>query len=490
MVNYSDLQYLFESTDTNKPYNVDTNILGLMNSTTFASVINISAFLKNINRITAKRQATKAVIDFINTPTPTPSPDTVTAPLSTPTTDVVFTADATVNDVIIDVERAQTIDGAMLQKIIKELETSAIPDNVNKDHVLFRNFLYDIVEDVSKNFYLEAGKLFFAHIDRLEDSDSQSMHLGNAAIQFANFRAGRVSTLLSLLKNACRNAMKDIFNASTSAATALDMQDIGSGTGKYTRKFYYDLRDRMVTHLDVRTIYSHIDNNHVIYFKKIATDLFLKTAYPCVHLIYIQTLMTYYAEKGDFVNVRVMILASVYYVFYMLKSLVTTVNNLAATSPHRMTTSQETELNKVFTKLNEYLTNNNKIDVTSDTTSENEMKKLIVDLHKLSKDVSDKNGNIQTLKGSITAHQLAMRNVLYNLDVIRSRYWWASFEFWALFAFIIVFIISMSILLVLAEVLKKPFLIDWVQYICGFVALTVIVVKIIMLIVHMMQNNK
>jgi hypothetical protein len=83
-----------------------------------------------------------------------------------------------------------------------------------------------------------------------------------------------------------------------------------------------------------------------------------------------------------------------------------------------------------------------------------------------------------------------MRNVLYNLEVIRSRYWWASFEFWALFAFIIVFIVSMSVLLVLAEVLKKPFLIDWVQYICGFVALTVIVVKVIMLIVHMMQNNK
>ena len=51
MVNYSDLQYLFESTDTNKPYNVDTNILGLMNSTTFASVITIGAFLKNINNI-------------------------------------------------------------------------------------------------------------------------------------------------------------------------------------------------------------------------------------------------------------------------------------------------------------------------------------------------------------------------------------------------------------------------------------------------------
>jgi hypothetical protein len=269
------------------------------------------------------------------------------------------------------------------------------------------------------------------------------------------------------------------------------MQDIVSGSGKYTRKFYYDLRDRMATHLDVKTVYSHIDNNNVIYFKKIATDLFLKTAYPCVHLIYIQTLMTYYAEKGDFVNVRIMILASVYYVFYMLKSVLTTVNNLEATSPHKMTTSQDTALNTIFAKLNQYLTNNNKIDVNSpDTTSENEMKKLIVDLHKLSKDVSDKNGNIQTLKRSITSHQLAMRNVLYNLEVIRSRYWWASFEFWALFAFIIVFIVSMSVLLVLAEVLKKPFLIDWVQYICGFVALTVIVVKVIMLIVHMMQNNK
>jgi hypothetical protein len=283
--------------------------------------------------------------------------------------------------------------------------------------------------------------------------------------------------------------MKDIFYVSTSAATALDMQDIGYGTGKYTRKFYYDLRDRMVTHLDVKTIYSHIDNNNVIYFKKIATDLFLKTAYPCVHLIYIQTLMTYYAEKGDFVNVRIMILTSVYYVFYMLKNLVTTVTSPSTT--YTMTSDQESALNTILEKINQYLTNNNKIDVNStESTSENEMKKLIVDLHKLSKDVSDKNGNIQTLKRSITTHQLAMRNVLYNLEVIRSRYWWASFEFWALFAFIIVFIVSMSILLVLAEVLKKPFLIDWVQYICGFVALTVIVVKVIMLIVHMMQNNK
>lgn len=482
MVNYSDLQYLFESTDTVKPYNVDTNIIGLMNSTTFASVINIGAFLKNISTISVERQATKDVVDFINN----------TATTHAITTDLVFTDNATANDVKINVQPARTIDGAMLQKIFKELETSTIHDNVDNDHVLFRNFLYDVVEDVSKHFFMEAGRLFFAHIDSLLDSDSRSMHLGNAATQFSNLRAGRISTLLSLLKNACSAAMKDIFTVSTSdKVTALDMQDIGSGTGKYTRKFYFDLRDRMVTHLDVSTIYSHIDNNHVIYFKKIATDLFLKAAYPCVHLIYIQTLMTHYAEKGDFVNVRIMILASVYYVFYMLKSLLATVSTLEDTSPHQMSPNQEAALNKIFSKLNEYLTNNNKIDVnSSNTTSESEMKKLIVELHKLSKDVSDKNGNIQTLKRSITAHQLAMRNVLYNLDVIRARYRWASFEFWALFAFIIVFIVSMSVLLVLAEVLKKPFLIDWVQYICGFVALTVIVVKVIMLTVHMMQNNK
>ena len=476
------VNYLFESTDARRPYNVDTNILGMMNPTTFASSINIEGFLKNISAVIVTPQSTLTVKNFLDA--------TANATVPPINSGDAFTADASANDVYISVTRAPTIDGDMLQKITKELQTSTIHASVTTDHVVFRNFLYDIVEDITKHLFMDAGRLFFAHIDVLQDSDARYQHLGNAATQFSNLRAGRISTLLSLLKNACIAAMKDIFDASTTAANAQDMQDIGSGSGKYQRKFYYDLRDRMVSRLDVKTIYSNINNNQVIYFKKVAVDLFLKTAYPCVHLIYIQTLTTYYAEKGDFVNVRIMILASVYYVFYTLKGLVTTNNNLPQGNQHRMTTEQEVALTLIFEKLNEYLTNNNKIDVNSTgTTSEDEMKKLIVDLHQLSKDVTDKNGQIQTLKRSIITQQLAMRNVLYNLEVIRSRYWWASFEFWALFAFIIVFIITMSILLVLAEVLTKPYLIDWVQYICGFVAIIVIVIKLVMLIVHLMQNK-
>jgi hypothetical protein len=245
----------------------------------------------------------------------------------------------------------------------------------------------------------------------------------------------------------------------------------------------------MTAKLNVSQIYSNVNTNQILYFKKVAVELFLKTAFPCVHMIYLQTLISYYGDKGDFVNVRIMMLASIYYVFYTLKRIVTISNTLPNTSLGKITTVQASRLNTIIQILNDYLTNNNKIRVDSTSTPNEEMKKLIIELHDLSRDVTNSNGVIQGLKRSIMNQQLAMRNMLFNLEVIRNRYWWATFEFWTVFSLLVVFVIAMSIMLVLAEVLKKPNLINWVQYICGFIAIGVIVLKVLLMIIYFMKGT-
>ena len=492
MVNYdTDLRYLFQSNEAKRPYYVDNNIIELTKDSVFDSDINIEGFLKNVTAITINQQDAMVVANYVGKLTDADTGATAPTITSTapPKSSVAFEDNASNNDIYMTVTRANNIDEDMLQKIVNEIVSSTIVVDIAKNHIAFRDFLYDIIEDTTKFIFMQAGTRLFEFVRALPESDSRYLFLGDPASQFSNLRSGRNSTLMAQLKSACVLAMKDVFVESPTSITSLDMKDMGIGSTKYNRKFYYDLRDRMATKLDVRQVYNNVNNNQILYFKKMAVELFLKTAYPCVHMIYLQTLISYYGDKGDFVNVRIMMLASIYYVFYTLKRLVTVSNALPNTSVGKITTFQASRLNTIIQILNDYLTNNNKIRVDSTSTPNEEMKKLIIELHDLSKDVTNSNGVIQVLKRSIMNQQLAMRNMLFNLEVIRKRYWWATFEFWTIFTLIIVFIIAMSVMLVLAEVLKMPKLINWVQYICAFVAISVIVIKIIFMIIYFMNGT-
>jgi hypothetical protein len=491
MVNYdTDLRYLFQSNEAKRPYYVDNNIIELTKDSVFDSDINIEGFLKNVSSIAVNQQDVMVVANFVGKLT---NADNAAAPSVSstvpPNSSVSFEDNAMNNDVYITVTRANNISEDMLQKIVTEIVSSTIVVDIAKNHIAFRDFLYDIIEDTSKFIFMQAGAKLFEFINALPSSDSRSLFLGDPASQFSNLRSGRNSTLMAQLKAACIEAMKEVFVQSPTSITSLDMKDMGIGSTKYTRKFYFDLRDRMTTKLNVSQIYSNVNTNQILYFKKVAVDLFLKTAFPCVHMIYLQTLISYYGDKGDFVNVRIMMLASIYYVFYTLKRIVTISNTLPNTSLGKITTVQASRLNTIIQILNDYLTNNNKIRVDSTSTPNEEMKKLIIELHDLSRDVTNSNGVIQALKRSIMNQQLAMRNMLFNLEVIRNRYWWATFEFWTIFTLIIVFVIAMSVMLVLAEVLKKPNLINWVQYICGFIAIGVILLKVLLMIIYFMKGT-
>jgi hypothetical protein len=491
MVNYdTDLRYLFQSNEAKRPYYVDNNIIELTKDSVFDSDINIDGFLKNVSSIAINQQDVMVVANFIGKLTNTQNATAPTVSSTVPpNSSVSFEDNAMNNDVYITVTRANNISEDMLQKIVTEIVSSTIVVDIAKNHIAFRDFLYDIIEDTSKFIFMQAGTKLYEFINSLPSSDSRYLFLGDPASQFSNLRSGRNSTLMAQLKAACIEAMKEVFVQSPTSITSLDMKDMGIGSTKYTRKFYFDLRDKMTAKLNVSQIYSNVNTNQILYFKKVAVELFLKTAFPCVHMIYLQTLISYYGDKGDFVNVRIMMLASIYYVFYTLKRIVTISNTLPNTSLGKITTVQASRLNTIIQILNDYLTNNNKIRVDSTSTPNEEMKKLIIELHDLSRDVTNSNGVIQGLKRSIMNQQLAMRNMLFNLEVIRNRYWWATFEFWTVFSLLVVFVIAMSIMLVLAEVLKKPNLINWVQYICGFIAIGVIVLKVLLMIIYFMKGT-
>lgn len=477
MVNYAtDLQYLYQSNDARKVYNVDNLLFQIISETGFDDNVNINSYLKNVNTIEIFREDSEKVRKYIGIVLPGEAP-TETEPESPALTqNYDFNDDAMSNDVFIKINRTDVLSPATYQKIVNEITTTNVTsETVVTDHTQFRNYLLDNIEDVTRFMFDEARKKLGTFIYGLPDDDSRQAVYSPVMFLY-NMRS--VARLISELRTSCISAFKNILNTSA-AMNSNYLTDFK--VGGFTTKFYYNLRLAMLDKLDVKNIYNVIDQNEVLYFKKIAIDLFLKSAFPLVHMMLQQAMLEWYASLGDYVNVRVVVLAMSYYVFYTMKR----IYNLASTMPvsnGQLTSTQSRDFNTLFSKLITYISNNNKIDVTSNTNANEEMKKLIIGLHDLSRTVTDQNSDIQKLKESIKNNQLAMRNVLFNIEVKRKERSWASFEFWLTLGIVIVFTVVNATLLVL----NLP---QFVFYSAGFVGIAAITYLLVVIAIVFIKGK-
>jgi len=191
--------------------------------------------------------------------------------------------------------------------------------------------------------------------------------------------------------------------------------------------------------------------------------------------------MEWYATSGDYVNVRVVMLALIYYVFYTLKAVV----NMSSAMPpaQQLTAAQNSTFNTIFNQLNVYLANNNKINVNSDTSANEEMKALVIELHDLSRGVSNQNNDIQKLKAAIKENQLIMRNVLFNIEVKRKEYKWTTIEFWCALALVLILTLANAILLFM----NLP---QYVYYVSGLLGILIAAILLVKVIISFTKSNK
>lgn len=137
----------------------------------------------------------------------------------------------------------------------------------------------------------------------------------------------------------------------------------------------------------------------------------------------------------------------------------------------------------ITNKLTMYLQNMNRINISSTSaTSEEELKKIVGDLHKMSNSVSTQAVDISEYKKTIQESRLAMRNILYNTEVIKEKRKNKLIEFYVVLSLLIVVSIACIVLLIL----KKE---DYVFYVGGATVAGVLIYKLIMLIIYFVRKN-
>lgn len=479
MVNYStDLQYLFQSTDTRKPYNIDTLLFQLISESGFANIVDITSYLTDVSTVELQRQDANDVGKYVGIVVPGELP--VDENFPEPVKTLNFSDNAAADDVYIVINNSSTMNATDFQKMVIELTTTNMNSdlgNMAKDHVLFRNFLFDNMEDIVRYSFNSAKQQLGQIVYNLPESDPRHK-LYDPVMRLHSMKISHLGTLLKALRDSCLTSMTDILKLSPTI-TSHDLTNFKRGA--FTSKFYYDLRSRMNNTIVVKHIYTNIDDAQVVYFKKLVVDLYLKSCYPIVHMLYMQSLMEWYATSGDYVNVRVVMLALIYYVFYTLKSVV----NMSSSMPpaQQLTTAQNSTFNTIFNQLNVYLANNNKINVNSNTSANEEMKALVIELHDLSRGVSNQNNDIQKLKAAIKENQLIMRNVLFNIEVKRKEYKWTTIEFWCALALVLILTIINAVLLFM----NLP---QYVYYVSGLLGILITTFLIVKVVISFTKSNK
>lgn len=472
MVNYAtDLQYLFQSSDAKKPYNIDNVLFQIISESGFENIVNISNYLRDITSIDILREDAETVKKYIE------SPGLLIQPTQTPPTQSYnFTEDAMANDVYIKLAPGMTLAGLTYNKIITDVTTSnTVADNVVKDHIYFRNYLFDIIEDIVKYMLNEAKEKLGLQMYNMPDTDPRQ-NVYDAVINLHNMKITKLGSLIKILKEACIQSFEDIFKTTKSSQDITDLK-----YGSFNSKLYYNVRYKMLKYLDIKNFYTNSDENQVLYFKKVSIDLFLKTCYPLVHMISMQAMLNWYASTGDYVNVRVVVLAMTYYTFFTLKTLYA-MNVSIQPNKYQLTQTDMANLNIIFNNLTAYIANNNKINVNSNSTANDEIKELVIGLHELSLTVSNSNNDIQSLKNAVKDNQLAMRNILFNISIKRKDYNKTKTEFIVLIFVVFLFTILNVILLLL----NKP---AYVYYTSGFIGIAAALYIIVMIIIGFIKGD-
>lgn len=483
MLNYAnDLQYLFESSDTNRPYVVDTFLFGLSTPSGFNNNIPLTTFFKNITSVNIKSQNPTDVENYIKNAN-CPGANNTTQPCNIPITTNTFTDASMNNDVFLEINNSSTnFSSADFTTIITDVATSStVSDNTAKDHILFRKFLMDNMEDIVRFRFKDLTNKLGVMAGQWAATDSYQV-LYDPIMRMYNMKSSQQTILMGLLRDACLDAFKKHLDT----VTAVNSQDIlVFKDGAFNNRLYYNIRNRMINSLNVKSVYLSTNDDDVRYYKKLVVDMFLKSSYPMVHMIYMQAVMEKYATSGDYTNVRVIILSMVFYVFYFLKYLYNLSTNVpkGSTASYNILPSNDTALNTVFTKIKQYIQNNNKLDLNSNATSANdELKSIIVSLHTLSQDVTGQNKSIQMTSEQIKENQVTMRNIIFNIEVKRKDFKKASAEY--------VFALTLVILLVLINcVLLLVGLADYVFYLSGFFGVVVVLYLIISIIIRVVKGS-
>lgn len=466
----NNLSFLYESSDKKKPavYSIDTLLFTYTNKDTFNNNLVPSTFFNNIDTVQLKREkvadvsARSGEVD-----------EGIKLPL---TTDIAFTENAADSEIRVDIGRGKQMPISILTMINDASKNVFVINNASKSHKAYDSYMRGILSAVCSYCMREALRRVYP----IPNVTTQSL-LEGAQILSEGISNGKRDLAFNIVSETSRKCLIDILNKYTKIRTDI-VSNFNNTSNSFTRPLYYQLRSDMLTKLYLPTnVIPDMEDYPMLYIKRIVVDTYIKTCYPLLHYDFMEAMMQKYADSGDFVNVRIALLAKIFFVHYFVDY----IRENIFLPDNQLTASKKVEfqsiINVINTNLNNYLVSLNNINMSS-TPGKNELADIISSLHKLSADVVQKSQNSETLKEEIRTNQLALRNVISNSEDMQQKYKAKVFEFVFNVVLVILFVIVCGVLLVF----NKP---KYVYYVAGAVIVSVLLVKLVVMIKKLLGKN-
>lgn len=477
----NNLAYLFESADPSKPpvYNVDTLLFSYSTQVTFNNNVIPTSFFNNVSGVRFLKEEYNDVQVRVNS-----ADDNKHPPYLSTTTS--FTDISPNNEVKVEISRNNQMSSSIIKGIADEIsyitnyESQALGlknNDVTTSHIAFDQYMLSILSSVCSQCFTDALAKASANIP-----DNAPIALTDAINAISTqLSPSRKKQLFTVVVAQAQKSLLGILLELPQISTDI-MTDFNNTNGSFSRPLYYQLRTSMGNELVISTSIIPDQEDYVwMYIKKIVSDIFIRTCYPMIHYLFIDAMMKRYSKQGDYVNIRLALLAKVFYIFYFVDYIQQNIylpdNSLS--SDDRALYGQT--IDQIKTKLNDYLTSLNNIDITSKP-GQNALANIITSLHTLSGDVVDKSQQIDYIKKNIVDNQQALRNIIANVDIVRDQYNYQSTEFWIVLTILLIVVIASGVLLFL----NMP---QYVIYISGAVLIVVLVIKIVQLINSFITKN-
>lgn len=498
-------------------YSPDDNILNgnpffmkFVDWTSFQTMIDLGAYLRPVYEIQANAEAVSTVINLMKEDSIRNNERLVIARGAfegSPVKDDVYltlsgsgqTANTQDNFKYLEAV-VQEIDKGLDEVFAIDISDGRIKDIITTNHKKMKSYMDNVIFNFSYHYFRNAQEKMRKQNDVIfnaQDPNAEQNKIPKRAALVA-------STYISKrLYNDLVSFLQEVFDEflSKQKLNKEVISDYIKSLGNresFNSAFYYHVRTKMVEKVakaakgacgDIFKSFKAMEGNEVAsYVNKILVDLFLKTSGPLIQYVYVASMLKRYMHIGDFINSRLGLFTQITYISYISNTLSSIITNwqssTSASNPLYNTLSEmKTMVDDITFKINLYLQNMNRIDLTStDSSSEDELKKIVADLQKFSSTVDGQAMDISDYKKTIQESRLAMRNILYNTEMIKNKRKNKLIEFYIILSLLIL----VSIVCIVLLILKKEL---YVFYVGGATLLGILLYQLIMMIIYFVKKN-
>jgi len=470
----NNLSYLFEN--NNAVYNIDGALLKYITfqgdgtarkNVGFESDVSPASFFKEVASVALYKESPADVAARMS------AADSPSLP-NLPHSSTFDQKDPAKDEVMVGITNGEVMDSTLLTAI-----SAAIPEvTTSSYHSSMNAYMRSIINTVCSKRFKKSINLLSRCRDYVVNANKAiniktPTNLVDALHLLTSLSETRIDMVMLAIDNQCAKSLKNILTAAKDIPVDI-MSDFNSSETKTTfkRPLYYLLRTDIVSNLVLPPgILPDFDDNQVLelyYIYKILADIYIKTCYPLLHYNFMDYLMTTYMNAGDFVNTRIALLAKVLFSYAFVDYI----------QGHITSTDNNAYLATITSKLSNYLTDLNNIDVNS-TPGVNQMSNIIKEVHQISTDVADKAQTLQSVKVDIENNQAVLRNLIVNFETAKRNYYRTVRWFWVQFYIILTVVIVCGVLLLLN---KPKIAMNVAMGLAGVTGLLVVIVIIIAVI--------